>query len=434
MTATDERIVTARRGGGAADALFRGIVHRQLRGIRAGRLTLDDGRGATAFGADTDLRAVIDVRDPAFYRSVAVGGTVGAAQSYTRGEWDADDLVAVFRMFARDRAANDRLERGIAAVRGLAYRVAHRLRSNTRRRSRGNIAAHYDLGNEFFALFLDPTMTYSCGIFEREDSTLEDASLAKIDRLCAKLRLGPADHLLEIGTGWGSLAIRAASQFGCRVTTATLSVEQARLARERVGAAGLSDRIEVVVDDYRALRGRYDKLVSVEMIEAVGHDHLGAYFDACSRLLAPDGVMALQAITVVDQRHAIARRQVDLIQHMLFPGADIPSVTAMLDAATRASALRLVHLEDITPHYARTLREWRRRFDDNIDRARELGVDEPFARLWRYYLAYCEAGFAERYTGTVQMLLANPRAKPDPILPPLGAASERRRWPPRRAE
>jgi cyclopropane-fatty-acyl-phospholipid synthase len=390
--------------------LLRRLVHGQLAALRSGRLVLRDDAGAARFGADTDLRACVDVRSPRLYRSLALGGSVGAAESYMRGEWDADDLVAALRMFARDRAAGDRLEGGIAALRGLGHRLAHRLRANTRAGSRANVAAHYDLGNDFFALWLDPTLTYSAGYFERDDATMEQASLAKIDRLCDRLALGAGDHLLEIGTGWGSFAIRAAARTGCRVTTATLSAEQARLARERVRAAGVGDRVDVVVADYRELRGRYDKLASVEMIEAVGHDHLADFFGACGRLLASGGRMALQAIAVADHRLAVARRQVDVIQHLLFPGADIPSITAMLAAATRASDLRLVWLDDITPHYVRTLQHWRRAFDASLDRARALGHGEPFLRLWHYYLCYCEAGFAEHYTASVQMCFVRPGA------------------------
>jgi cyclopropane-fatty-acyl-phospholipid synthase len=248
---------------------------------------------------------------------------------------------------------------------------------------------------------------------------MEEASVAKLDRLCRKLELQPGDHLVEIGTGWGSMAIHAAQNYGCRVSSATLSMEQARLARQRIAEAGLADRIEVLVTDYRNLQGQYDKLVSVEMIEAVGHDHLDTYFESCARLLRPDGLMALQAITVVDQRYEIARKQVDLIQRLLFPGSDIPSITAILEATTNSSDLKLFHLEDMTPHYARTLHLWRERFHENMDRIRALGCTESFLRLWDYYLAYCEAGFTERYTGSVQMIFAKPDARNAPILPSL---------------
>ncbi|RMH43625.1 MAG: class I SAM-dependent methyltransferase [Deltaproteobacteria bacterium] len=387
------------------------MLHRQLTSLRAGELTLRDAHfGDARFGAASDLSATVDVRDGRFYRAVALGGSVGAARAFMRGDWDSDDLVAVFRLFARDRAASDRLETGPAAALGAVRRAAHRLRSNTPRRARRNVSAHYDLGNDFFALFLDPSLTYSAAFYDRPHATLADAQRAKIDRLCRKLDLSRGDHLLEIGTGWGSLAIRAAQTTGCRVTTATLSAEQAALARRRVAEAGLTGRVHVVVADYRELDGRYDKLVSVEMVEAVGHDHLDAFFRVCGQRLRPGGTMALQAITVPDQRYAIARRQVDVIQQLVFPGADIPSVGALLAAAARASDLRVVHLEDNTPHYARTLRDWRARFRARRDDARALGYAEAFLRLWDLYLAYCEAGFAEHYTASVQLVLRRPRA------------------------
>jgi cyclopropane-fatty-acyl-phospholipid synthase len=408
----------------ATSALFKPLVLRQVRGLRSGLLTVRDRHGAAQLGQASGLRATIDVKSPGFYRAVALGGTVGAAESYARGDWEADDLVALFRLFARDRSTSDRIESGLASLRGLLLRGAHVLRSGSKRYAARNIAAHYDLGNEFFAAFLDPTMTYSAGIFEREDSTMEEASVAKIDRLCAKLRLSADDHLLEIGTGWGALAIRAARRFGCRVTTVTLSVEQARWARDRVARENLGDRIEVRVADYRTLSGRFDKLVSVEMIEAVGHRRLGEFFCRCSQLLRPEGLMALQAITVVDQRYRIARRQVDVIQQLLFPGSDIPSITAMLDAATAASDLRLVQLEDITGHYERTLHEWRRQFQVNRAAIQRRGASEQFCRLWDYYLAYCEAGFAERYTGNVQMVLARPGCRTPPLLARLESFAE----------
>jgi cyclopropane-fatty-acyl-phospholipid synthase len=278
---------------------------------------------------------------------------------------------------------------------------------NSRRGARRNISAHYDLGNDFFALMLDPTMTYSCGVFERDDASLEEASLAKIDRLCRKLGLHAGDRLLEIGAGWGALAVHAASRYGCHVTTATISEKQHELVVRRVADAGVSDRVTVLLADYRDLTGRFSKLVSVEMIEAVGAEYFDAFFQACASRLEPGGLMAIQAITVADQRFDDARRAVDFIKHYVFPGSCIPWVGALLGAAAGVSDLRLVDLEDFTPHYARTLAAWR----DNLERNRaavDLITDERFRRLWRLYLAYCEGGFLERHTGLVQMVFSRP--------------------------
>ena len=274
--------------------------------------------------------------------------------------------------------------------------------------SRKNIIAHYDLGNEFYSLFLDNTMTYSCGIFEQEQSTLEDASVAKYDRICKKLRLHPGDRVVEIGTGWGGFAVHAVQNYGVQVTTTTISNEQYEFAAKRFRDAGLDDQVSVLKKAYRDLRGTFDKLVSIEMIEAVGHHFYKTFFQTCSRLLKDDGMMALQAITIGDQIFNRHKRSVDFIKRYIFPGSCIPSITAISNALAKATDLRLVQLEDITPHYARTLREWRRRFFANIEKVRALGFSDTFIRMWEYYLCYCEGGFAERYIGDVQIVLAKP--------------------------
>jgi cyclopropane-fatty-acyl-phospholipid synthase len=292
----------------------------------------------------------------------------------------------------------------------------HFLNKNTRRGSRENILVHYDLGDDFYKLFLDETLTYSCGIFETEDSSLKDASDAKYDRICQKLRLGGGDHVLEIGTGWGGFAIHAARHYDCRVTTTTISDNQHQLAAQRFADAGLTDKITLLKQDYRDLSGRFDKLVSIEMIEAVGHHFLDTFFRVCSERLKPDGIFLLQAITIRDQVFEKHKRSVDFIKRFIFPGSCIPSITAISRSIARATDLKLFHLEDITPHYARTLREWRRRFFDNIDAVRDLGFSEAFIRMWEYYLCYCEGGFAERYIGDVQMLFTKPLSRPAPLL------------------
>jgi cyclopropane-fatty-acyl-phospholipid synthase len=299
------------------------------------------------------------------------------------------------------------------------HKLFHLLHKDTRRGSLINIAAHYDLGNEFYGLFLDETMTYSCGIFERPESTLQEASLAKCERICRKLDLGPQDHVLEIGTGWGGFAVYAASRYGCRVTTTTISKAQHDAALERVRNAGLTERVTLLFKDYRDLSGKFDKLVSIEMIEAVGHHYLNTFFRCCSNLLSERGTMLLQSITIEDQAFERHTRQVDFIKRYIFPGSCIPSVTAMAKALAESTDLRLVHLEDITPHYARTLRAWRERFFGNIHKVRQLGFSDTFIRMWEFYLCYCEAGFTERYLGDVQMLFAKPSCRQQPILPPL---------------
>jgi cyclopropane-fatty-acyl-phospholipid synthase len=321
------------------------------------------------------------------------------------GLWDCDNLTAVIRIFARNRHLLDSIDGRLGKVGAPLYRLLYALRRNTRSGSRRNIHRHYDLGNEFFQLFLDETLTYSSAYFESEAMSLRDASLAKIDRLCDKLELSTDDHLLEIGTGWGGFAIRAAQRHGCRVTTATISREQYNLARERVENAGLSDRITVLLKDYRDLEGTFDKLVSVEMIEAVGYPFLEDYFRKCDALLRPGGRMVLQAITIADEFLEPAMRSVDFIKHYIFPGSALPSLNLMRSIVERATRFRWSEVEDITSHYVLTLRLWRERFHEAIERVRSMGYSEEFIRMWDYYFCYCEGGFSERHIGDVQLTL-----------------------------
>ncbi|MFK7959530.1 MAG: class I SAM-dependent methyltransferase [Phycisphaerales bacterium] len=341
---------------------------------------------------------------PAFWRRVMLGGSLGAAESWIRGEWTSPDIAAVLRLFVRDIVRLDGLDRG-GRLGAAAARVWHRFRPNTRRGSRRNIHAHYDLGNDLFELFLDPSMTYSSGIFDAPDASLEDAQIEKLDRICRKLELGPNDHVLEIGTGWGSFALHAAGRYGCRVTTTTISQEQHDRAAERFRRAGVDHLIDLRMQDYRDLEGSFDAVVSIEMIEAVGHAFLPEYFGTIGRRLRPGGRACIQAITMPNHRYAAYRKQADFIQRYIFPGSCCPSVEAMTAAMGRTSDLRIADMEDIGVHYAETLKQWRNRFDARIESVHDAGYDERFARLWRFYLAYCEAGFAERYIGTVQMVL-----------------------------
>jgi cyclopropane-fatty-acyl-phospholipid synthase len=384
----------------------------RLSRVRDGEIRVLDSGESHRFGARTarcGLAATISVRDPEFYAQAAFGGTVGAGEAYIHGHWRCDDLTALVRIMVLNRDVMMEMEDGIAA-RGSALlrRVLHWANRNSRRGSARNISAHYDLGNDLYKLVLDETMAYSCGIFLNEEATLHEASVAKFDAVCRKLALSSQDHLVEIGTGWGGLAIHAAEQYGCRVTTTTISREQHDFAKQKIATRGLEKRITLLFEDYRDVKGQFDKLVSIEMIEAVGARYLDTYFRKCASLLKPTGAMLVQAITLQDQYYQRALRSVDFIQRFVFPGSFIPSVRAMTDSIARATDLKLFNLEDIGPHYATTLRMWRERFFANVAKVRALGYPESFDRLWEFYLCYCEGGFAERQLGDVQMLLTKP--------------------------
>ncbi|MGD9290256.1 MAG: cyclopropane-fatty-acyl-phospholipid synthase family protein [Desulfobacterales bacterium] len=396
------------------DRIARRTILTLLKRLDHGQLTLVEGGQRHLYGKMTDLsplQAAITVAHPQLYTRIFLGGSIGAAEAYMDGLWSADDLTSVMRILALNQHAFEELEKGVARLTVPLYKFYHYVRKNTRSGSRKNILAHYDLGNDFYSLLLDETMTYSCGIFEREDSTLKQASEAKYDRICKKLQLAAGDEVLEIGTGWGGFALHAAQNYGVRVTTTTISEQQHDFAQKRIASAGLNDRIMLLKKDYRDLSGKFDKLVSIEMIEAVGHHFYDKFFNTCGRLLKDDGLMALQAITIGDQIFDRHKRSVDFIKRYIFPGSCIPSITAISNAIARATDLQLVHLEDITPHYARTLREWRQRFFNNIGKVRNLGFSDTFVRMWEYYLCYCEGGFAERYINDVQMLFAKPMCR-----------------------
>lgn len=324
------------------------------------------------------------------------------------GYWTADNLTNVIRLMCLNQSVMDNLEGGYQWFTRPMLRVLHWLNSNTTEGSRKNIAAHYDLGNDMFQLFLDPTMMYSSAMFNAHTKTLQQASELKLKAICDKLDLKPDDHVVEIGTGWGGFAIYAAQNYGCRITTTTISRQQYELAKSRVEAAGLSDRITLLLEDYRHLQGQYDKLVSIEMIEAVGYQYYDTYFAKVSSLLKPDGLALIQAITIADQRYESAKKSVDFIQRYIFPGSCIPSNTAMLNSITKNTDLRLFDLEDIGPHYATTLRMWRENFFANIEQVRRLNYSEEFIKMWEFYLCYCEGGFEERALGDVHLLLAKP--------------------------
>ncbi|MBN1529136.1 MAG: class I SAM-dependent methyltransferase [Thermoleophilaceae bacterium] len=376
-----------------------------LRRMRAGRIVVEEGRRRQEFGTPgSELEATVRVNSPHAWPAL-LRGSAGLSRSYVAGEWDCRDLVSLFRIGAREMPRLDRLRRPFLPLRDALTRIPR----NTRARAREHVAAHYDLGNELFELFLDPSLTYSCAVFDPPDATLAEAQERKLDLVCRRLGLGPDDHVVEVGTGWGSFALHAASRYGCRVTTTTISAEQHARASARVREAGLSDRVEVLAQDYRDLRGSYDKLVSIEMIEAVGWQYFDEYFRSCSKLLRPDGAMLLQAIVVDDDAYEAEKASRTFIRELIFPAGCLPSIRVIDDSLRRVTDMRRLHLDDLTAHYPVTLRRWRERFVAAAGRAERLGYDRAFRRLWELYLAYCEAGFTERRIRVVQMALAKPR-------------------------
>jgi cyclopropane-fatty-acyl-phospholipid synthase len=384
----------------------------QMAGLQHGRLVLRDALGTVELGTPatqyTDLTVHIEVRDPAFYRAVAANGSVGAGEAYMDGLWYCNNLVGLIQLLVRNRDLLDGMETGLARLGGMGMRAWHSLQRNTRHGSRGNIAAHYDLGNEFFQLFLSPDLMYSSALWEGADDTLDAASTRKLECICRKLDLKPTDRVIEIGTGWGGFALYAAQHYGCHVTTTTISREQHALASQRVADAGMSEHVTLLLEDYRDLRGPYDKLVSIEMVEAIGAPYLDTYFKQLGQLLKPDGLALLQAITIEDHRYAQALKSVDFIKRHVFPGSFIPSIHALLAAKTRSSDLALIQLEDFGDSYARTLQAWRERFVEKLQQVHAQGFDERFIRMWEFYLAYCEGGFRERSIGVAHLLLAKP--------------------------
>lgn len=409
---------TCAQGGSVRwhDRWARGLVLRAARRLRCGRLHLVDAEASLHFegasGAGAGLEATVMVHHPAFYRSILRGGVLGAGEAYMAGHWSTDNLAVLMQLLLRNLEVYAGLEAGFARVLGPLHRVENFLRRNTVRGARKNIRAHYDLGNDFYRLFLDETLCYSSALFLEADMRLEAASVAKMERLCQHLSLRETDHLLEIGTGWGGFALYAAQRYGCRVTTTTISEAQFRLARQRVVEAGLQDRVTVLQQDYRALEGRFDKLVSIEMIEAVGHAYFDTFFAKCASLLRPDGLMALQAITITDQYFPTYLRGTDFIRKYIFPGGCLTSLLALAESAARVTPLRLTYQQDFGLHYAETLRRWRARFAENLEAVRALGYDARFIRMWEFYLCLCEAGFEAREIGVSHLVYAMPAARP----------------------
>jgi cyclopropane-fatty-acyl-phospholipid synthase len=392
------------------DRAARRLVLALLARTRHGSLTLVEGTRTRRFGDREPGGPDVSVRvhDIGFYPAL-LKGSIGLSEAYMDRLFDCRDLPELARLAALNMPQLDRWRRGIRPLVAIPQSAARWRGRNTPARSRKQISAHYDLGNDLFGLMLDPTMMYSCAIFESDASSLHEAQVAKLDRICQKLRLGPDDHVLEIGTGWGGFAIHAAGNYGCRVTTTTISAEQLALARERVLEAGLEDRITLLLEDYRNLRGSYDKLVSIEMIEAVGWQYFDTFFERCGALLNPEGAMLLQAITIDDAAYEVEKATRSFANTHIFPGGCLPSLQAISRSVARTGDLRAVDLEDITTHYVRTLRCWRENFLDQLDRVRALGYDGRFQRLWELYLAYCEGGFDARRISTLQLVFAKPR-------------------------
>lgn len=387
---------------------------KRMASLESGYLIIIDGEQQYEFGSNVDSTAPsvqIIVKNPRFYSSLAFGGSVGAGESYMLGDWECDDLTGLVRLLLINRHVLDDMDGHLARLKAPIFKLFHWFNRNTRKGSRKNISAHYDLGNEMFELFLDKSMMYSSAIYPEKETTLEQASVYKIDRICQKLRLTDQDHVLEIGTGWGGFAIHAAKHYGCKVTTTTISKQQYEYACQRVKEQGLEDQITLLLEDYRDLDGQYDKLVSIEMIEAIGHHYINTYFEKCSQLLKPDGLMLLQAITIADQRYDEALKEVDFIKRFIFPGCFIPSNTAMQTAITKSTDMKISNLEDIGPHYARTLHDWRLRFFDKIEQVKQQGYPQEFINMWEFYLCYCEGGFEERVIGDVQLLLSKPESR-----------------------
>lgn len=405
-----------------AHNITRGLVFKMLEKLEFGQITVRDSGKTFTFGHDSELQAQITVHSPSFYPKILLGGSIGAGEAYFEGLWDADNLTAVIRIMVLNMELLERMEKGLALLLTPLRLAAHRLKNNSRHGAKKNILAHYDLGNVMYASFLDDSMMYSSAIYPSPDSSLEAASKNKLDIICEKLQLQPDDHVIEIGSGWGGFAIHAASHYGCRVTTTTISQEQYSEAKKRIDRAGLGDKITLLRQDYRDLEGSYDKLVSIEMIEAVGHRYLPVFFNKCNSLLKRNGIMLLQAITIRDQQFNSYIGSVDFIQRHIFPGGCLLSNRKMVELIASKTDMVVRGLEDFGFHYARTLQEWRRRFNDSFQTLQDHGFDERFRRLWQFYLCYCEGGFLERSISVVHLVASRPGYSQDPVFSRQGAS------------
>ncbi len=409
----DEVQVTNQRDKAAtfswSHSWLRKKVIQQLDLLKGGQITLQDQVGLITLGEESsELNVKLDIKDIGFYQQVAMHGSIGAAESYMQAEWEVDDLTKLIRLFVLNRDLLDDMESGTAIIKNSILKIWHLFNKNNHTGSRKNIAAHYDLGNKFFELFLDQHLMYSSAIYTPEANDLESASDLKLKTICEKLDLSADDNLIEIGTGWGGLAIYAAKNYGCKVTTTTISEQQYQYAKQRIEQEELQDKITLLKEDYRDLQGKFDKLVSIEMIEAVGHHYLDTYLKQCSHLLKPHGLALIQAITIEDSRYKQALKSVDFIKRYIFPGSFIPCVSAIVGSAGNNTDMRLVNLEDFGESYAYTLRDWRLKFMDNLEEVRTQGFNEAFIKMWEFYLCYCEGGFLEKAISDVHLLFAKP--------------------------
>ncbi|MCG7531384.1 cyclopropane-fatty-acyl-phospholipid synthase family protein [Psychrobium sp. MM17-31] len=393
------------------DNKYRQGIFDLLAQLTDAKITVVEGSQRVELGnIESELAGELRINDSSVYSDFVTGGSLGAAQAYIDKKWDSPDLTKLIQVFARSQKLVDELERNSSILNKLQKKLLSFSNRNTQEGSKRNILAHYDLGNELYTRFLDEKMMYSCAYYDG-DISLSEAQQAKLKLICDKLDLKPSDHLVEIGTGWGGLAIYAAQNYGCKVTTTTISDAQHAYAREKIAAQGLSKQITLLKKDYRELEGEYDKLVSIEMIEAVGHEFLGQFFNKCSSLLKPDGKMLLQAITIADQRYDTYRKSVDFINKYIFPGGCLPSMAVMSQHIADTTDMMIDNVQDIGLHYARTLFDWRHKFDENWADITEFGYDDTFKRLWHYYLCYCEGAFIERVISTHHIVARKPQYK-----------------------
>jgi cyclopropane-fatty-acyl-phospholipid synthase len=393
-------------------SLAKKLLLRMLEHVAVGSLVLSDDEQSWHFGnvdCASDIQARIRVHHDSAYRQVLLGGTIGSGEAYMAGAWSSPDLLSVIRLFVANQALLQQMDSRWSWLANRGLSLLEAITPNTLSNAKKHIVSHYDLSNDFFRLFLDPQMMYSSAIYKYDNTPLDEAAVYKLDHICQRLQLMPNDHLLEIGSGWGGLAIHAAKYYGCTVTTTTISDQQFDYARERIAQEGLQERIQLLKKDYRLLEGQYDKLVSIEMVEAVGHQYYAEFFNKCSSLLKPSGLMVMQAITTADQRFDQEKRSIDFIRRYIFPGGCLPSNAEILATTGSATDLHLVGLEDITRDYAMTLRDWRKRFLERLDAVKALGFSDSFIRMWEFYLCYCEGGFRERMINTAQFLFAKPQ-------------------------
>ena len=388
-------------------SIFKSGLQKKFKNLETGHISVNDGDETFTFGdSSSEEKVSVDIHSQEFYVMTGSGGALGIAEAYVAGYWSSDDVVKLFQIILRNRNILLSLEKGFAKLVKPINKMIHRGRQNTLKGSKENILAHYDLSNDFYKLWLDPSMTYSCAFFNNDSVTLEEASIEKLDRICRKLDLSEDDSVLEIGTGWGSFSIHAAKNYGCKVTTTTISDAQFDYARSRIKDEGLESKITLINKDYRDLDGKYDKIVSIEMIEAVGYEYIPDYFSKLSSLLNNNGLVALQGITYNDQNFEVYKDSVDFIKKYIFPGSCLISIAQIIDVIKKDTDLAMVDMEDITKHYAVTLNRWRKNFMDVIPKVKEMGYSQAFINMWEFYFLYCEAGFSERNIGDVQMIFA----------------------------